>query len=1330
MEKHRNAAVIRYTAGLDLGASSVKAAVLSEEEEILFLRHRTHKGSPAEALKKLLDELNEVLPLANCRAFLVTGGSGSLLREYDEAAELFETIPAMTQGAELVMPAAQSLIGIGGQNACFISGIGRESVPSFAVNESCASGTGGFFEDQMGRLGLKIEDYSALVEKAESIPRLSGRCAVFAKTDIIHRQQEGVPTEDILLGLCYAMVRSYKASIVRDLPVKKPVALQGGVVFNRGVIRALKDIFELQEGELLYSEKSLYLQAIGAAREASARGGLGMSLEKLRKVLEKKGRTDPLPVLQRLPAVSYKASVSAEKPRYEADGTLYAFLGVDVGSTSTNLVLMDADERLIDYQYLRTRGNPRAAVDQGLCALKRKYGEKLHILRTGVTGSGRTMIGRYIGAQTIRDEITAQARSAVKTDPEADTVFEIGGQDSKYIALEKGGVRDFQMNKICAAGTGSFVEEQAGRLGIDLHEYGNLALSSQTPVDLGERCTVFVESAVQTALSKGAGKADIAAGLCLSVVRNYLHKVVGTRRVGEHIVLQGGVAYNAGIVSAFRAFYGDRITVSPYFPVSGAVGAALLAKEDFGNERKGQKRPESAAEKMAANYRFYARTKELFLENYNGRHEKGKKTVGIPRCLMMHKLFPMANAYFTQLGFQVLLSDETNEEIIKLSQQSARGEFCYPVKLMHGHFRQLMAAGVDYIFMPSMRTIRHVSSKVIHNYACPYMQTAPAMVAGTLELEAKGIKLLSPLLDMDFGQEMLAEAMLELGTELGRTPEETALAMLAGGFAVNEFTRKTEALGEELVSSLKPDEKAIVLVTRNYGIEDPVLNMGIPELFLERGYKVLTLSQLHAHDLDISESYPGLYWPFGQHILSGARIIRETPGLYAVYLTNHGCGPDTMISHLFREEMAGKPYLQIEVDEHFSKVGVITRVEAFLNSLEGDREKEEKSSVNRVSSEKSLKKEKMVGIPGIGRYGNLLTDELLARGYQAKCLPPDRKALELGRSRTTSKEYFTFTLLLGMALQSASENADIQLMLPSSEGADADGQYWRIIRTILSENGFEKTEVLPFTAEKLMKEAFDRIDKNFRDVFFRRIAEGDLYYMTPVKVRKTFFGERTGKSALSWEELYDMAERIGKAVSYDEASCLLGLAGEWPLVYEDAMCSRFWEMLEDRGCILYRMPLTEYLCFMWQDARQEEKRAALRSGESENKEKRTDDDEWLQLCRSRLEKLHHILGRASSFSPDYDKLVREADEKLPRYAGGGGRYRLAKAMEFSESGKGTILVSSMYENTELMLKVKAGHGEKNPVLFLEFDGVMNQGVREKLESFLYYRKKAALKPKG
>ena len=559
--------------GMDIGTSTVKL-VLLKNQEIEKQWMAVHHGNPFVCLEKGLSTLELAMdtPFSLC----VTGSNTEALLEQDSAIPSLGDIPAIVEGVRWIIPQAGSIIEIGSQGARFITEV-QSRTPQFAANEHCAGGTGSFFEDQMSRVGCKLEDYSALVEQAQSVPRLSGRCAVFAKTDIIHRQQEGVSTPDILLGLCYAMIRNYKATIVRRLPVCKPVVFCGGVTCNSGVIRAIRDVFGLTEEELIVPEEARFEAAIGAACKAEGAFTLAQLDALLNNAMTAHSTTTGLPRLELLPGTDLS------EPK--ATGVLPekgCALGIDIGSTSTDLVLVGPEGELVDFQYLRTAGNPEGAVRKGLASIRERFGA-VRFTAVGVTGSGRERVGKRIGADAVRDEITAQAKGAAHWVPEADTVFEIGGQDSKYISIQNGEVVDFQMNKICAAGTGSFVEEQAARMGIPLAEFGPLALSSEHPASLGERCTVFIETAIASASAEGISRADIAAGLCHSIVQNYLHKVVGSKPVGQHIVLQGGVDYNPGIVAAFQAAYGSRVRVSPVFSISGAYGAALLAQEAVGD---------------------------------------------------------------------------------------------------------------------------------------------------------------------------------------------------------------------------------------------------------------------------------------------------------------------------------------------------------------------------------------------------------------------------------------------------------------------------------------------------------------------------------------------------------------------------------------------------------------------------------------------------------------------------------------------------------------------------------------------------------------------------
>ena len=1526
-----------YYMGIDIGASSVKVAAVDAGGTVLRVIRRAHKGSPLPCLRAMLAELADgsadrslSLSAQACGGVVATGSGADMLRALVPGLRVLEEVPALVKGVRALAPQAASVIGMGAQSGVFATGFAHGSAPEFAMNESCAAGTGSFFEDQMQRLGLPLESYSDLVARAQSVPRLSGRCSVFAKTDIIHRQQEGVPVEDILQGLCHATVKAFKATIVRNLPVEKPVALAGGVLENAGVVRAVREVFDLAEGELLADEKLVCAQAVGAALAAAegaggrdgdriaagaasdASAGLA-SLASLRSALEgtQAAQADDLPRLPQLPQVDcvpncgFALAPSPWNPQgspareggavprsavvdaLEQGAPVPVALGVDVGSTSTNLVLASTDGVLLDAQYLRTRGNPKQAVRDGLASLAQRVGDRACVVAAGVTGSGRTMIGKLIGADAVRDEITAQARAAAAADSQVDTVFEIGGQDSKYISLVAGQVADFQMNKVCAAGTGSFVEEQAARLGIALPDYGSLALSAEHPVELGERCTVFMETAINAALAKGATKSEVAAGLCLSVVRNYLHKVVNAKPVGQRIVLQGGVAYNPAIVAAFRAYAGESLTVSPWFAVSGAVGAALLAAESQGvlePVQNGESADEQGEEldtgamsnqhaprqanvrsnfkgwdlsgashetrhidpaEIAANRAFFHKVDEMFLEGYDPTRDPAKKTVGIPRCLMLHKLFPMANAFFKQLGFNVVLTDASDEETVRLAQASAQGETCYPVKLVHGHMAQLLDMDVDYVFMPSVHTIRHLKSTVPHNYACTYMQSIPAIVASELDYEGHGITLLNPLMNLDFGQGAMAEVMLQVGAQLGRTPQETARAMLAGGFAVTEFTRKTEELGDQLLAGLKPGERVIVLITRNYGIVDPALNMGIPDMLLDRGWKVITVSHLHAHDLGISADYPGVVWPFGQHILSGAKLVRRDPRLFAVYLTNHGCGPDTMISHLFAEEMGSKPYLHIEMDEHYSKVGVETRVEAFLNAIEHYEAADLRGTPTswRVvnSACEPLREGELAGLPSFGPYGPLAAQWLRDQGIPVRELAPTPATLELGRKECTSKEYYSFASLLGVSLaaavdvgaaarleggaQACGEGAGAvdgpyaerdaaaaavasaeggwrvgQLLLPSSQGGEADGQFDRVIRSVLDAKGHGDVRVVAPDVELLPCNVADL------EGLFVHVLAGDVVWAAAPAARPAL-QEAFAKPHLTLEDVLTAASAARE--SWQDVPVAprktLALVGEWPLVVGDELTGGLFARLEGEGYRAMRAPFAEYLLFVWEDGCDEARHGKVVGGlmpmlgetgaprvvglpdvpasqpESDRDqaltlsdvqalaagceaacahalggcdgshehaaaqpqlatgplevstavetdplfgvEQRTlPQDEWRALLgrlAGMMQQVADALGDMSAYASDHSQLRQIATDVLGQFAGANARYRYAKAVQAGQRADGVVAVASMYENVDIMLRLKSVPCQA-PLLHLAFDGALDQSVEERLRSFLYY----------
>ncbi len=583
------------------------------------------------------------------------------------------------------------------------------------MNTICAAGTGSFLDQQANRLHYTIEEFGQLALKSKNPPRIAGRCSVFAKSDMIHLQQGATPDYDIVAGLCYALARNFKCNIAKGKNMVTPVSFQGGVAANLGMRKAFVDVLELKEGEFIIPEHFASMGAIGAAfltMEKPAKWKKFGGVERLRDYVSR-----PVTPAKRSNPSSYPSTTrkrAAWEPlRSTPDGKkIPAYLGIDVGSISTNVVVIDESKKVLSKRYLMTAGRPIEAIRQGLEEVGDEVGDLVEISGVCTTGSGRYLTGDFVGADVIRNEITAQATAAAVIDPEVDTIFEIGGQDSKYICLENGAIVDFEMNKVCAAGTGSFLEEQAEKLGITIkEEFGDLALGSKSPVSLGERCTVFMESDLVHHQQKGANRDDLVAGLSYSIVLNYLNKVVGDKRVGNKIFFQGGVAFNKGVVAAFEKVTGKKITVPEHNEVTGAIGCAILARDENQAGKthfKGldlSNRPYELTSFECKDCPNRCEIRRVTIEGekplfYGSRCEKydvdrtrkrrddlpdlfdereealmasyveekpvpeDAPVIGIPRLLNFLEIMPFWKAFFTALGFRLVFSDTTNKRLI------------------------------------------------------------------------------------------------------------------------------------------------------------------------------------------------------------------------------------------------------------------------------------------------------------------------------------------------------------------------------------------------------------------------------------------------------------------------------------------------------------------------------------------------------------------------------------------------------------------------------------------------------------------------------------------
>lgn len=1040
--------------GLDIGAVSLKLAVIGGVDDgsrfrnlaeksatfyadsfpdsspfagrpLVLSRYRRLQGSPIQSTFDLLKELYDYLPEKDVEGIRVTGSGSQLLAKV--MGIYFENeFRAITKGLRTFYPQVRTVFEMGGEASKYLRldpGItGKHlGIVDYQTSGECAAGTGSFIDQQATRLLYSIEQVGPAACGASCAARIAGRCSVFAKTDMIHAQQKGYTTEQILRGLCDAVARNYKSSLVKGRAVTPPVAFIGGVAMNEGVRRALCEAFKLKEGDLLVPSHYAWLGAMGAAmleseefrkrsfkkihqlrqHEAARKNFACTDPLSMEKVLllrdgnkasgagcqvsgEKQGEVSGVGCQVPGKDTTVEAAVLADTRHLTPDTRLESYLGIDIGSVSTNLVVIDAKGSLLKEIYLRTQGRPIEVVDRGLKEIEAELGASLDIRGVGTTGSGRELIGELVGADTVNDEITAHKTGSMHVcrqmgmDP-VDTIFEIGGQDSKFIRIDKGVVVDFTMNEACAAGTGSFLEEQAEKLGISIkEEFAQLALESASPARLGERCTVFMERDVTGLMHKGAEVGDLAAGLAYSVALNYLNRVVRGRKIGKVIFFQGGTAYNDAVAAAFSQILGKQIIVPPHNGVIGAIGMALIARDRM----KDAKHPSRFrgydlarinfttrefvcqacsnfcdmkefniegqrtywGDKCSDKFRKRARTdrqpviedliewREKLLDEVLLPSKGSGRSVGIPRTMFYYDRFPFWCAYFQELGFDVVVSSPTDRKISMAGEELTIAQPCFPVKVAHGHVLDLIEKCADYILLPNAVNAEAPEGKV-DSHLCPWNQTLPFVIRAAPQLDSAQDKYLTPTVHFRMGCKHVERQLAEFARTLGIKGRRNSDAVQAAYAAQEAFNEALLEAGRQAFTQLeKTGEPALVLVGRPYNLFDRSVNCDIPrKLRTLYGVNVLPMDVLPLDAEDITEINSNMYWNSGRRILAAARLTRRFPNLHLVYISNFKCGPDSYIKS-FLDEAAGKPSLVLQFDGHANDAGFITRCEAYLDS--------------------------------------------------------------------------------------------------------------------------------------------------------------------------------------------------------------------------------------------------------------------------------------------------------------------------------------------------------------------------------------------------------------
>jgi predicted CoA-substrate-specific enzyme activase len=1377
----------RYYIGFDSGSVSLNSVVMDLSGRVLRERYDRLRGDPARTCRRALAEIFDEFPRDGLEGVGITGSGGRLIAEILGGSPVNEVL-AQAKAVSRFHPEVRSVIEMGGEDSKLLimaddEGEEGSRLEDFSMNTVCAAGTGSFLDQQAARVGVSIEEqFGELASRSRRPPRIAGRCSVFAKSDMIHLQQIATPLHDIIAGLCFALARNFKSDICRGKKLDRPVAFQGGVAANSGMTRAFREILGLGEDDLVIPRHFASMGAIGAAlmlmesrRTETSFGGLEALDRYLAEGRPSKSSLSPLPSADR-PARPVESAAT--------EGNGEVFLGIDIGSISTNVVAIDRQKRLLSKRYLMTAGRPIEAVRQGLREVGEELGPGVTVLGVGTTGSGRYMTGDYVGADIVRNEITAQATAALHFDQEVDTIFEIGGQDSKYIGLRDGAVVDFEMNKVCAAGTGSFLEEQAERLGINIDgEFGRLALEAGAPAKLGERCTVFMDSDLVKQQQRGTRSGDLAAGLCYSIVHNYLNKVVGDRRVGDRIFLQGGIAFNDGVVAAFQKVTGKPITVPPHHDVTGAIGAALLAMDRVGDTASGFKgfdvadreyRQDSFACKSCSNTCEINRIrmegeKPLFYggrcEKYEvqragpeidgipslfeereamllGEGEKGpagtRRRIGVPRVLHFYEFFPFWRAFLEELGFEAVPSPPSTGEMIREGMAAVSAEACFPVKIAHGHILSLLEEGVEALLLPSLISFPRDGDDSAKNVTCPYSQAIPDLARAILGDRIGDVPLLRPVVDFQWGRNMVFKSLLELGSELGATKAGVAAAFRAAEAAQEHFYARLRQRGEEVINSLEGSgRKALVLVGRTYNTCDGGVNLNFPRKIRELGHVALPMDFLPLQELPGEDVVPNMFWRTGKRIIGAVRYIRSRPDMLPVYLTNFGCGPDSFITHFFREQMEGRPYLQVEVDEHSADAGALTRLEAFLDSLPPE-EKSRTTPPHRPSRSAGN-----AGLRGRTLYLPRMTDHAVAlaaafraMGQSAEVLAEsDEESATIGRSFTSGKECYPCIVTTGDIVRKVREPGfdpeASAFFMPTGDGPCRFGQYRAHHLRVLRQLGFDDLPILSLDA----KNSYDGMGGEFEKLVWDSVLAVDTldrlrrrfrpYAERPEEAEEIFRRslDKLCGSITAREDLLPALKKAGDELSRlparEEERPLIGVVGEIFLRTNEFSNEDLVRKIERFGGEVSLAPIAEWVLYTNFTHRRRSlnhrRYGALIRNWIKDRYQRHREKTFLQAVETVLNNGHE---------PPLEKLIDLSLPYLHHSFEGEAVLTVGKSIDMAQSGVSGIVSAMPFTcmpgtiSAAISKKVREDYGSL-PYLNMVYDGQGGAGAEVRLEAFIH-----------
>lgn len=1259
--------MIKYSLGICIGASTVSFVKTKEENGIVSVLDkfsRTHEGNPKKIVSEFFEKFNE-----KDYSVVVTGRKFKELINTNSISEP----EAVEQSIKfLKLNGEEKVIASLGSESFLVYNLNSNgSIDNVITGNKCASGTGEFFLQQIGRMDLSVSDTSSLTGD-ETPYSVSGRCSVFCKSDCTHALNKGIPKGQVVSGLS-KMIADKTIELLSKQKSDKLILI-GGVTKNAGVVNNIKKTYP----DLQIPQEAPYFEALGASLYG-LKNFTSIDIENLFKHRNHSFAT-LAPLKNSKNRVVFK-EIKRDTPKSGDE----CIIGLDVGSTTTKAVIIRTEDKsILASVYLRTNGNPVQAAINCYKELKAQILTDINIIGLGTTGSGRGISALHALTNNIVNEIIAHAVAAAYFDKDVDTIFEIGGQDAKYTHLTNGVASDYAMNEACSAGTGSFLEEASKEtLNINYLDIGDIAFESNAPLNFNDQCAAFISSDIKNASHEGASREDIVAGLVYSVCMNYVNRVMGNRTIGKKVFMQGGVCYNKAVPFAMANLVNKEIIVPPEPGLMGAFGVALEVKNridlgfsekrnfildelinrefKYGNEfvcaggaEKCDRKCGIAIIEVEGNkYPFGGACNKYYNERNNVKADSGKhnyvnirqdlvfnkylssefsnskkdiKKIGISKSLLTNTLYPLYYNFFTKLGFEIVLPDESETS----GKDKIQSSFCYPVELAHGFFSNLLKKDIDYIFLPHI-TQMDSHSEHQHNRLCVFVQGETYIIKSTFrdEIENKKtgssekIKILSPVIDFTLPENELKEIFVDLAKELGQPKKKSIEAFEYSNGKFKEMQNEFKQLGKRAIEEIEssPDNFGIVLFGRSYNAFAKEANLNIPHKFASKNITIIP------HDFlpnDIKDSYENMYWYSGHQILSNARFVKNHERLFGVYITNFSCGPDSFILSYFRKIMASKPSLTLELDSHSADVGIDTRIDAAIDIIKNYIAINRKGKINEpAQSIHPLKiitennkisiidsNDKNIGITSdevevlIPSMGHFSSDAFAAvfRSLGINCRPlevPSFETLKHGRGLTTCKECLPFILTTGSLTQYLenhyNRNKKTLFFMPRGYGPCRQGQYYILLKDIINNMKIENVGVLTMDDES----SFDDFGSEFFIKQWIALVIADVIHDIESVINAIAINKKESLEILNteWQKIvgslengrqdsiFSQIEKSSNVLSgiklktpVDKAK-VISLIGEIYVRREEFSRGDLMNSLTDKEFIVKTAPITEYVYY-------------------------------------------------------------------------------------------------------------------------------------------------------